>query len=85
VQLVYLKGSYDLIWSRMAERTDHYMKPQMLKSQFEALEEPTHALTVEISTSVDNIVQTILEHLEEHVEHWNSGSGRDGEKSGTKL
>ena len=60
VQIVYLKGSYDLIWSRMEKRTDHYMKPYMLKSQFDALEEPTNALTVEISMSVDDIVQEII-------------------------
>jgi gluconokinase len=52
VQIVYLKGSYDLIWSRMAEQTDHYMKPHMLKSQFEALEEPLNALTIDISMSI---------------------------------
>ncbi|HXD09073.1 MAG TPA: gluconokinase [Anaerolineales bacterium] len=60
VQIVYLKGSYDLIWSRMEERTDHYMKPHMLRSQFEALEEPTNALSIDVSLSVDDIVQEIL-------------------------
>jgi len=49
VQIVHLKGSYDLIWSRMEKRTDHYMKPHMLRSQFETLEEPTNALTIDIS------------------------------------
>lgn len=62
VQLVYLKGSYDMIWSRMKKRTDHYMKPYMLKSQFKTLEEPRNALTIEISISVDEIVQEILKH-----------------------
>ena len=61
VQLIYLQGNYDLIWSRMEKRTDHYMKPQMLKSQFNALEEPANALVVDISMSVDEIVQNILE------------------------
>ena len=60
VQLIYLKGSYEQIWSRMAARKDHYMKPEMLKSQFEALEEPADALTVDVSLSVDEIVQEIL-------------------------
>jgi gluconokinase len=64
VQIVYLKGSYDLIWSRMETRTEHYMKPQMLKSQFETLEEPTYAHTIDISISVDNIVQEILRGME---------------------
>jgi len=60
VQLIYLKGSYDLIWSRMENRTNHYMKPHMLKSQFDALEEPANALTIDISMSVDDIVQKII-------------------------
>jgi len=64
VQIIYLKGSYDLIWSRMEERTDHYMKPHMLKSQFKALEEPSNALTIDISMPVDEIVQEILRGME---------------------
>src|SRR5215211_2030284 len=60
VQLVYLKGSYDLIWSRMLVRKEHYMQPHMLRSQFDALEEPANALTVDISDHVDEIVQKIL-------------------------
>lgn len=63
VQVVYLKGSYDLIWSRMEKRTDHYMKPHMLKSQFEALEEPENALTMDISMSVDDMVNEIISSL----------------------
>jgi len=64
VQIVYLKGSYDLIWSRMERRADHYMKPHMLKSQFESLEEPTNALTINISMPLDEIVQEILRHTQ---------------------
>jgi gluconokinase len=63
VQIVYLKGSYDLIWSRMEKRTDHYMKPHMLKSQFEALEEPSNALTMDVSMSVDEIVREVISNL----------------------
>jgi gluconokinase len=85
VQLIYLKGTYDLIWSRMQKRTDHYMKPQMLKSQFEALEEPVNAITVDISMSVENIVQEILKQMETSAEHWDSGSGRHGKKSGAQF
>ena len=59
-QIVFLRGNYDLIWSRLSMRKDHYMKPQMLQSQFETLEEPTNALTVDISKSVNDIVQEIL-------------------------
>jgi gluconokinase len=64
VQIVYLKGSYDLIWSRISEREDHYMKPEMLQSQFDALEEPANALTIAVSLSVSEIVEEIVERLE---------------------
>jgi gluconokinase len=64
VQVVYLKGSYDLLWSRLSHRHDHYMKPQMLQSQFEALEEPENALTVEVSMPVNALVNEILKQLE---------------------
>lgn len=60
VQMVYLKGSYELIWSRLLLRTGHYMKPQMLQSQFEALEEPVDALTLDIALPVDEIVEKIM-------------------------
>ena len=63
VQIVHLKGSYDLIWSRMETRSDHFMKPHMLKSQFETLEDPANALTVDVSLSVDEIVQVVLDHM----------------------
>lgn len=62
-QIVFLKGGYDLIWSRLSIRKHHYMKPQMLESQFETLEEPTCALTVDISKSVQDIVEEILTGL----------------------
>ena len=64
VQIVYLKGSYDLLWSRLSHRKDHYMKPQMLQSQFETLEEPENALTVDVSMPVNSLVNEILKQLE---------------------
>jgi gluconokinase len=60
VRLVYLKGSYDLILSRLQARAGHFMKPNMLRSQFETLEEPANALTVDVAPSVDEIVETIV-------------------------
>ena len=64
VRLIYLKGSYDLIWGRISARTDHYMKPHMLQSQFETLEEPADALTLDVSMPVDELVQEILKQME---------------------
>jgi gluconokinase len=67
IVFVYLKGDFDLIFKRMKARAGHYMKAQMLRSQFEALEEPTNALTVEISQSLDDIVNEISALLDKPI------------------
>ncbi len=63
VHLVYLKGDYDLIQQRLNDRSDHYMNPKLLRSQFEILEEPQGRLVVDVSLPVAEIVKTIREQL----------------------
>jgi len=60
MRVIYLKGTYTQINARMSKRDDHYMKPGMLSSQFEVLEEPTEALVIDISLPVDEIVWGVL-------------------------
>jgi gluconokinase len=57
---VYLKGDFDLIFRRMQSREGHYMKPEMLKSQFATLEEPSEALIIDIANPVGQIAETIV-------------------------
>ncbi len=59
VKFVYLHGSYELILQRMKNRTHHFMKEEMLKSQFEALEEPHHVLVADAARQPDEIVRFI--------------------------
>ena len=40
VKLVYLKGSYALLYQRLAQRRGHFMPAGLLTSQFATLEEP---------------------------------------------
>lgn len=63
VDFVYLKGSPELITSRLQERTGHYMKPELLDSQFEALEEPKEALVVDIGRSPEELVERLAREL----------------------
>lgn len=63
VRLVHLTGSFDLILERMNARQGHFMKPQMLRSQFEALEAPREALAVDIGKSPEAIVAEIRSRL----------------------
>lgn len=64
VLIVYLKGNYELIWSRMAGRSGHYMKPEMLRSQFDALQEPQNALVIDVADTVEDILVQLLSYLE---------------------
>ena len=64
VRLVYLKGSYDLLKDRLEAREQHFFKPELLASQFEALEEPQNALVVTVDKSPAAIVEAVLEALE---------------------
>ncbi|HAV76849.1 MAG TPA: gluconate kinase [Anaerolineae bacterium] len=61
IAVIYLKGSYDLILSRISAREGHYMKSDMLKSQFDILEEPQSAFEVDVSKSLDEMVESILQ------------------------
>lgn len=63
VVFIYLKGDFDLIYQRMQKRQEHYMKPGMLRSQFEALEEPDGALIVDIDQNIEAISEEILSRL----------------------
>ncbi|EAZ93117.1 gluconokinase [Crocosphaera chwakensis] len=57
---IYLKGSYETFLKRLQQRPDHFMKENMLISQFEALEEPENAVTIDVNLSVAEIVQEII-------------------------
>ena len=61
--IVYLKGDFDLIFERMRIRPGHYMKADMLRSQFDALEEPTGAWVVEIAQDLDCITEEIISRV----------------------
>jgi gluconokinase len=63
VRFVYLRGSYDTIRARMESRAGHYMKPGMLRSQFDALEEPSDAITVDVTLRLDAQIHQILGQL----------------------
>jgi len=63
VRLVYLRGSYELIAGRLARRRGHFMPPGLLRSQFEALEEPDDALVVDVARSPDEIAGMVVEKL----------------------
>ena len=66
VRLVYLKGGFDLIESRLKARQGHFMPPGLLRSQFDALEEPgagERAIMVPIDATPEQIADRVMEKL----------------------
>lgn len=63
VKLVYLACDFEMSLARVGRRRGHYMKADMVKSQFEALEVPADALTLDTKLSPDKIVASIKREL----------------------
>jgi 6-phosphogluconate dehydrogenase len=63
LRFFYLRGAYDVILERITKRSGHFMKAEMLKSQFEVLEEPWGIPTIDIALPQARIVDTIVELL----------------------
>ncbi|NEQ73389.1 MAG: gluconokinase [Okeania sp. SIO2C9] len=65
IKLVYLKGSFDLLAQRLKERENHFMKVEMLRSQFNDLEEPEEAIIIDINAvkSPEDIINSIRNSL----------------------
>ena len=60
---IYLAGDYEMIIERMKKRSDHFMPSTLLKSQFDSLEIPTDAFSVDINLTPEQIVEKIKEYL----------------------
>lgn len=63
VALVYLRGSYELIYARLTARRGHYMPARLLESQFAALEEPADALTLAVDAPPAETAARVLAEL----------------------
>ena len=66
VGFVYLQGSRELIAQRLAARTNHFMPPGLLDSQFATLQEPAAdepSIDVAIDATPDDIVNSIVERF----------------------
>ncbi len=59
IKWVYLQGSKALISERLASRSGHFFNPQLLDSQFEALEEPEYGVHMSISKPIEEITDEL--------------------------
>lgn len=63
VKIVYLRGSQELIGSRLQHRMGHFAGESILADQFAVLEEPEQAIAVDVNASPEEIVQKIRKQL----------------------
>ncbi|KAK2782239.1 hypothetical protein FQN53_000158 [Emmonsiellopsis sp. PD_33] len=71
IHFIYLSASFQVIFERVKRREDHYMSEKMVKSQFDALEEPDQnseqdAVTVSTeNVTKDEVQQEVLRRVDE--------------------
>lgn len=63
VVFIYLRGDYDCIQQRVSHRQGHFMNSDLLRSQFDTLEEPEKALIVDVTQTPEQIVDEILRQI----------------------
>jgi carbohydrate kinase (thermoresistant glucokinase family) len=59
IGFVYLKGDFELFEQRLEDREGHFMKAELLDTQFETLEEPQNALVIDAALPPNEIVDQI--------------------------
>src|SRR5215469_5570812 len=64
ISVIYLKGSPELISHRLAHRVGHFMPARLLPSQFQSLEAPPDAVTIDIGGTPEELVDVIRRELE---------------------
>jgi gluconokinase len=63
VAWVYLKGEKGLVQERLQNRRGHFAGVNLLDSQFESLEEPSKAIVLDISSSPERLVESLIPHF----------------------
>ena len=63
IRWIYLKGDFETIKVPILNRKGHFFDSALLRSQFEIMEEPTNAITVDIRYSPKEITETILNKI----------------------
>ena len=64
VKFIYLHGTYEQIKTRLKNRAGHFMSAGMLDSQFQTLEKPKNALTIDIASTPQDIITLIRKGLD---------------------
>ena len=65
VKFIFLRGDFDLVLKRMQQREGHYMKAEMLRSQFDTLEVPqadeNDVYPIDIDATFEEVVERCVQ------------------------
>lgn len=68
VKFIFLQGTFELVLERMKQRKGHFMKPEMLQSQFNTLEVPQadepDVIFIDIDGSFEEVVERCVKAVE---------------------
>lgn len=71
VRFLFLNGNFELVLERMKQRQGHYMKTEMLKSQFATLEVPQtdepDVIHIDIIGSFEEVVEACIQAIQPHL------------------
>ncbi len=60
VTWIYLKSTEDIVREHLRHRQGHFAHEDLVHSQFETLEEPTDAITIDVSENPENVIETAV-------------------------
>jgi len=58
---IYMKGSFEVIAERLKARAGHFMPPDLLRSQFDALEEPGEDEPEVLRVNIDHKFEGVVD------------------------
>jgi gluconokinase len=67
VVFLHLDAPRDFLLDRISSRSGHWFPPDLLDSQFAALEPPVEAIRVDATLALDRVVDVAIERLEPHL------------------
>ena len=82
---IFLNSTYEVIYKRITARVNHYFKPDLLQSQYEALELPTYGIHVDVNKAPEEIVEEIMKKLNSNPEIGVLGLGVMGQSLALNL
>ncbi|MGJ8593195.1 MAG: NADP-dependent phosphogluconate dehydrogenase [Aquaticitalea sp.] len=82
---VYLSGTFHQIFERLNNRAEHFMPSELLKSQFEILEDPRNSIKINIGLKPQEIIDEVKNQLEHKAEFGLFGLGVMGKSLARNL